>query len=206
MQQPIECQQFTAVVADNWKRKVLAGNIIYSFQTGGYIGRTKLQKILYLCEQHAQLDYETDYIKEAAGPLDSKFLYAFLNEAKQENWIEETSISGGYKYEPSTAISKLTLDYPKYFRADSEKITFVIKLLKDKDTETSELIATIYAIWNNCIIGQQDLTNEVLISEVYDWDTSKKKFDKRLMLSTWQWMKEAGLVPVGFGKLVIKAA
>ncbi|WP_413666044.1 restriction endonuclease subunit S [Mucilaginibacter sp. Mucisp86] len=191
---------------DNWQRKVLAGHIIYAFQKGGYIGRTKLQKILYLCEQHAQLDFDTHYIKEAAGPLDSRFLYAFLNEGKQKNWINETPVGNGFKYEPSTSISELTIDYPKYFRSNSDNINFVIKLLRDTDTDTAELIATVYAVWNNYIIKKQKLDDTLLTKEVYEWDDSKIKFNKSLITSTWQWMKEAGLVPVGFGTVIDKRA
>ncbi len=204
--QPEEAKVISIDSNDSWQRKVLAGHIIYAFQKGGYIGRTKLQKILYLCEQHAQLDFDTQYVKEAAGPLDSKFLYAFLNEGKQKNWIDETPIGNGFKYEPSTAISELTIDYPKYFRSSSSKINFIIKLLKDTDTDTAELIATIYAIWNNYIIKKQKLDETLLAQEVYDWDDNKAKFNKSLIASTWQWMKEVKLIPVGFGKLIDKRA
>jgi type I restriction enzyme, S subunit len=185
---------------------VLAGHIIFAFQSGGYIGRTKLQKMLFLCERHSKLDFDTHYVKETAGPLDQKFLYSFLDEAKTKNWIEETSINDGYKYKPADSISELTKDYPKYFRADSDKITFVIKLIRNMNTETSELTATIYAIWSNYIIQNKHITDQLLISEVYDWDPRKTKFDRDIILSTWQRMKEDGLAPVGFGKLIGKSA
>lgn len=187
---------------DSWQRKVLAGHIIYAFQKGGYIGRTKLQKILYLCEQHAQLDFDTQYVKEAAGPLDSKFLYSFLNEGKQKKWIEETPVGNGFKYEPSSSISELTTDYPKYFRSSSSKINFVIKLLKDTDTDAAELIATIYAIWNNYLIIGSDLHFSQLIPEVYKWSETKTKFTGNKIIKTWNWMKGAGLIPNGHGKLI----
>ncbi|MEO3408214.1 restriction endonuclease subunit S [Mucilaginibacter sp. CAU 1740] len=206
IKQPLEAKIVSIENNDNWQRKVLAGHIIYAFQKGGYVGRTKLQKILYLCEQHAQLDFDTRYLKEAAGPLDSKFLYAFLNEAKQKNWIEETQVgNGGYKYEPSTSISELTTDYPKYFRSNSDKIGFVIKLLKDTDTDTAELIATIYAIWNNYIIEQKSLSTDLLPQEVYSWHEDKVKFKKPMILSTWQWMKDEKLIPTGFGEIITKS-
>jgi type I restriction enzyme S subunit len=184
------------------QRKVLAGKIIYSYQTGGYIGRTKLQKLQYLCEYHAQLDIDTNYIKEAAGPLDKNFLYSFINEAKEKNWIEETPIDNGYKYEPGNAIGALNLEYPKYFRDKSEKISFVIKLLRDKSTDEAELIATIYAIWNNCIIVGKDLHQPLLVKEVYEWSKSKVKFSETTITEMWRWMKGVGLIPIGFGKII----
>jgi type I restriction enzyme S subunit len=187
-----------------WQRKVLTGHIVFSFQTGGYIGRTKLQKMLYLCEQHAQLDFDAVYIKEAAGPLDSKFLYAFIKEAKQKNWIEETHEDNWYKYEPGASISQLTKDYSKYFRSHSEKVNFVIRLLKDKSTDESELIATIYGIWNNYLINGCDIHHDQLSKEVYDWSESKSKFSEADISSTWKWMMQVGLKPVGFGKLIEK--
>jgi len=187
---------------NDWRRKVLTGKIIFSFNKSGYVGRTKLQKILYLCENYAQVDFETEYIKEAAGPLDSKFLYSFLSEAKQKNWIEETHEGDWYKYEPGAAIGELTKDYSKYFRDKADKIQFILKNLHNRDTNDCELIATIYAIWNNYIIETKELNADDLVVEVYGWATGKDKFERATILSTWASMKKDGLVPVGFGKVI----
>lgn len=192
------------ITETDWQRKVLAGKIISSFQKGGYIGRTKFQKILYVCENYSQLDYDTAYIQEAAGPLDSKFLYSFIEEAKQKSWIEETHEGNWYKYEPGESISDLTTDYPKYFRAKGDKIQFVIKHLHDLDTDTCELIATIYAIWNDHLLLGIDLHFTSLAHHVYDWSESKAKFSEDKIVATFDWMSKVRLVPVGFGKLIQK--
>lgn len=192
----------TTNIEDDWQRKVLAGKIIFSYQKGGYIGRTKLQKLQYLCENFAQLDVKTNYIKEAAGPLDSDFLYGFIDEAKTKGWLEEEPIEKGYKYQPGSAISELTKEYVKYFRPTGQKINFVLNLLHHKSTDEAELIATIYAIWNNAIIRGEEIKADQLIASVYEWSEAKAKFTKNNITDMWRWMKAKGLLPIGFGKYI----
>jgi restriction endonuclease S subunit len=191
---------------DVLERKILACYIILMCYKDKFFGHTKFQKTLYLCEQHAQLDFDTAYLKKAAGPLDIPFFYDFLREAKENEWLTEESKGPIIYFEPLDGIGDLTKQYPKYFKPVSNKINFVIKLLQGKNTDESELIATIYAIWNNYIILNTFLDPENLIKEVYDWSESKAKFKKEVILSAWEWMKEVGLVPVGFGKLISKTA
>lgn len=189
---------------DVWERKVLAGKIIFACHKERSFGTTKFQKLLYLCEQHSQLEFDTHYVKQTAGPLDADFIYPFIREAEKNEWFTQDTNIAPHHFEPLNGLGKLTSDYPKFFKPVSDKINFVIGLLKDKNTDDSELVATIYAIWNNYIIQQQVLEAEILINEVYDWSKSKAKFTKPAILAMWKWMKEVGLVPVGFGKLIKK--
>jgi type I restriction enzyme S subunit len=187
-----------------WERKVLAGKIIFACHKERSFGTTKFQKLLYLCEQHAQLEFDTHYVKQTAGPLDAAFIYPFIREAEKNGWfVQETEIAP-FHFEPLNGLGKLTGDYPKFFQLVSDKINFVIALMKEKNTDDSELVATIYAIWNNYIIQQRVLDAEILIDEIYDWSKSKAKFSKQGILAMWKWMKEVGLVPVGFGDLIEK--
>ncbi len=189
---------------DVWERKVLAGKIISACHHERSFGTTKFQKLLYLCEQHAQLLFDTHYIKQTAGPLDATFIYPFIREAKKSEWfIQDTGVAP-YHFEPLNKLENLTSDYPKFFEPVSDKINYVLGLLKDKNTDDSELVATVYAIWNNYILEQQELDPEVLTNEVYDWSKSKAKFSKAGILAMWNWMKEVGLVPIGFGKVINK--
>lgn len=205
----VDTQQEAKVISihamrDIWERKVLAGKIIFACHKERSFGTTKFQKLLYLCEQHSQLEFDTHYVKQTAGPLDAAFIYPFIREAEKSGWfVQETEIAP-FHFEPLNGLGQLTNDYPKFFKSVGDKINFIIGLLKDKNTDDSELVATIYAIWNNYIIQQQVLDAEILINEVYDWSKSKAKFSKQGILAMWKWMKEVGLVPVGFGKLIEK--
>jgi type I restriction enzyme S subunit len=186
------------------ERKVLAGYIIFVCHKDRYFGRTKFQKTLYLCENFAQLNFNTAYLKKAAGPLDASFIYPFIKEGEEKNWFIEKTETTPYYFEPLDSIGELTSQYPSLFREASTKINFVINQLKEKSTDESELIATIYAVWNNYIIEEKTMDSNLLISEIYDWSENKLKFNQRVILSTWDWMKEVGLAPVGFGKLINK--
>jgi type I restriction enzyme S subunit len=186
----------------DWQRKALAGKIIEICHDDNNFGHTKFQKTLHLCEYHAQLDFNANYVKEAAGPFDQNFFFPLIEEAKINNWFYEKPKRKVIFFEPGSNITSLTSSYSDYFKDKDDKIQFVINQLKDKDTFQSELISTIYAIWNNYLIKKEDLSSHQLIAEVYDWSKSKLKFSESDIVEMWKWMKETDFSPVGFGNFI----
>jgi len=188
----------------DWQRKVLAGKIIEICHDDNNFGHTKFQKTQQLCEYHAQLEFDTRYIKQVAGPFDKDFFFPLIEEAKINNWFYEKPKRKVTFFEPGSNIASLTDNYYGYFKDKDDKIQFVLNLLRDKDTFQCELISTIYAIWNNYLIKREDISSDQLIAEVYDWSESKVKFSAGDIIEMWEWMKSVDLVPSGFGKLINK--
>jgi hypothetical protein len=188
----------------DWQRKVLAGKIIEICYKDNNFGHTKFQKTLQLCEYHAQLEFNSRYIKDVAGPFDKDFFFPFIEEGLVNNWFTEKRKQVATFFKPESNFKSLVGDYYNYFKPVDEKIQFIINLLKDKTTSESELISTIYAIWNNYLITGSEINPDQLITEVYDWSESKIKFSESDIVGMRQWMKEIGLLPVGFGNLIEK--
>jgi len=186
-------------------RKILAGRIIQLCNSSRYFGHTTFQKNLYLCETHAKIEvYETNYAKDRAGPFDKDFFFPFLKEMEKEEWFYEEQKGSITYFRTGEKVGKLVKDYATHFRQYNNAIRFVLQLMKDKTTDESELVATIYAVWNNYLILKKGLNNSTLIEEVYDWSSSKIKFTKTDITNTWQWMKEQNFIPHGWGKLIEK--
>jgi hypothetical protein len=187
---------------------VLACELVLLFSNDKHFGRTKFQKALYLCEQHARLDFETSYLQKAAGPLDTKFFYSFLEEMEKENWVIET-----YKETPKGLMSQFELgenvsvilkQFPLLFENVREQVKAVYVLLKDANTKQAEALATVYAVWNNRIIRQQPASPEEIVNDFYEWHANKREFSKNAILEAYRGLLSRGITPVGFGKLIQK--
>jgi hypothetical protein len=57
------------------RRLALAGLLVQHLHSDPNFGRTKLAKLFYLADVHEGLDLQTEYYREAAGPLDQRSLY-----------------------------------------------------------------------------------------------------------------------------------
>jgi hypothetical protein len=67
--------------------------------------------------------------------------------------------------------------------------------------EQCEIISTLYAVWNNRIIKNETITDELLKQDFLAWDLQKKKYISRLD-NALQWMRDKEVIPDGWGKLI----
>ena len=190
-----------------FKRKVLAGKIIHLLHNTPHFGLIKFQKVFYVTEnfiEAAEQDYETGYLQEAAGPYDRDFTLAFRNEMKKMDWFDEETVrGGGTRFIPGKNVGSLIVEYPKYFRAKGKEIVFVLELLRDMNTNEAELIATLYAVWNNRLIRKKPVDITLLTEDFFRWSPKKKEaFLEQEIKERYEWMKEVKLVPRGFGELI----
>lgn len=185
------------------ERKVLAGKIIHLLYDDKYFGLTKFQKILYLVENFVEVPYETNFIQERAGPYDKEFTIAFRKEMQEKDWLQEEQKGKITKFTPGDSIGSLIKDYAVYFREKGKQIVFVIQQLKDKSTHESELIATLYAVWNNRLIKKKPVKIDLLVEDFFNWSPKKKEeFQPEEVVATFKWMKQIKFVPSGFGKVI----
>ncbi len=194
-------RQVTKVIAP--ERKILAGKIIHLLHEDKYFGLTKFQKIFYLVENFAEVPYETNFIQERAGPYDKEFTTAFRREMQEKDWLHELQKGNITKFIPGDNIGSLIKEYANHFREKSRQISFILQHLRDKTTHDSELVATLYAVWNNRIIRNKTVKIELLVEDFFKWSAKKEEeFQKEEIVTMYKWMKEIELVPKGFGKTV----
>jgi hypothetical protein len=71
-------------------------------------------------------------------------------------------------------------------------------LFEKLNIEQSEIVATLYACWNDCIIEKTELTDEKIIDKVWNnWHLSKQRFTSKRLKKALEWMREQSLVPKG---------
>lgn len=189
------------------KRSYLASLVIDRSRQDKNLGRTKLAKILYLADAHLKLHLEAKYQREAAGPLDARFIY-------HEKWgIEKYSEKYSYfktiptrdkeiiRYTTGSNVSDALLKVKAEYYEKYENIISIIDLLSSLDTEESEIVATLYACWNDLLFKRNGLvTNDLIANDFHEnWHPSKKRFSRERLEYWIEWMHTNDLIPDGKG-------
>jgi type I restriction enzyme S subunit len=182
-------------------KQVLAGKIISLFKDDPHFTDIKFQKIQFLAEHIIQADLNLNYYYQAAGPYDNVFMHTIYNDLKRNKWYD-------YKNRKFTALEKqIKIDeyYQGYFGPAIGQLDKLFRLLENATEATSEIIATIYAVWNNFMIEKKSVSDKELTEAFYGWSQRKQQYTKAEVLKGLQWLRNNHLEPTGFGKLIKKA-
>ena len=169
------------------------------------MGRVKLEKMLFTIENSIGFDFETEYERAAAGPLDVS-IYACEGIISRVNqWYTIKTSNFGVSYVPTKDSSKYKKYYDKYFSSYDQEITRIINFFKDYDADQAEIIATLFAAWNDFLIDHKQFSDEELVDEVLNnWNDSKKRFSRDIWLGAIAQMRESDIVPKGYGKHTVR--
>lgn len=190
------------------KRVALTGAIIDESKNDYHLGRVKLAKVFYLADAHLKLGMDANYLREAAGPLDQKILYS-------EKWgIESQGLKNSYyrriekpkssRYYPSQNISTITARAKTIFADKIENIHWLINILKPLSSEQVEIVATLYACWNDLLHVQRDPKDKDIIEDfLNNWHFAKKRYADKIdrLYKALDWMRGNDLIPDGSGPI-----
>ncbi len=201
-------------------RLALACKIVDEMNGTKEFSRVKFAKAFYLTDVVSGVDLKTEYIREAAGPLDQRSLY------NEKIGIEPLAAKHGYfetekkkgkefdfiQYTTGPKLSNGAASFEKLFGKDVKKIESVINLTSPMTRDQIEIVATLYACWNDFLIANRKPTDQELIKEFKEkWHPEKTKkfkaeknkkprFTEKQLVDAIAWMKAKGLVPIGSGK------
>jgi len=182
-------------------RQVLAAETL-SRCNGSRMGRIKLQKLIHLCEYHAQLDeLRSTYSRKAAGPFDAQAMAGVRNGLLQQRWFEEFKDGGRYAYRPLEKAGGHK-QYLTHWEDKQARIDQVLNLLGGARTRTCEIASTLYAAWNDLLIEGKNPTDAEIIHEASSaerWHESKEKIAADKWPKALEWMRAKELVPLGYG-------
>ena len=163
-----------------------------------------------------QLSLKTEYYREAYGPLDQRTLYndkwGILPLAQKYGYFtNRRRVFGKDKNGKDKAIDEIDagknlkegLSFIKDALGErSKEISKFIEQFKKLDTDQTELVATVYAAWNDLLIGKKEPTADAVTKEVLErWHPSKKeKFDATKVANCMKWIQKQGFTPKGTGK------
>lgn len=193
---------FPSVLATNKPRfaqAVLMSKILDSNVSN--MGRVKLEKMLFTIEHSLGFDFDTEYSREAAGPLDSSIYECERVISRANKWFYINSSKYGVSYKPQGDMSKYKKYYEQYFSEYNEEIERIINVFRNYSLDQAEIVATLYGAWNDFIIDNKAFTDEDIVDDVLNnWNDSKKRFSKDVWLRAIESMRKNNLVPKGYGK------
>lgn len=186
-------------------RVLVAADVVYRLGADPYLGRTKLQKLMFLAEAHANInDIAGRYQRYRYGPYDDAMVQEIELGLRQDGYydtregagddrekvaFQQMSRAGGHRDALAAALGSKT-----------DSLRQLVDLFKGKDTKATEAVATLYAVWNDALIdGKQPDDAAIIRGFLQDWHPEKGNF-KQADLQTWLgWMRRHGLVPKGTG-------
>jgi len=168
-----------------------------------YFGRTAAAKMMYLAQAHIGLDLDLKPEREAAGPLDT-WIYDFELQGQGKRWFEvnEKPLANGRKKTEYRCLSALLepAANAEALMTPSQKTEFdrLIYALADKKTEEVEIIATLFAVWNDFLIDGAQPTDAQIISGVREnWHERKARFTPAELGRWLDWLRRENIIPRG---------
>ena len=182
-----------------FRRVVLAAKIAHECHDERTFGSVKFQKMVYLCEKVSQMNFSTNYSKQAAGPMDNKFIHSVKPQFEKQGWFSVQKVkNGGYEkvqFSPLDGVDGYKKYYSSYYQNVESDIQQLIETFRKWKTNDVELVATIYSCWNEINNSNTIFSEKLIIKKVYAWHKKKKKFSEDDITNMLNWMKEKGIFP-----------
>lgn len=181
------------------KRAILSAEIISRLHNEQYFGAIKLEKILYLCEAHLNINLGGNYKQEVAGPYDAQSRYEIEGILKNKKWFdvnkEQKSNIEVTKYTPLEKNNEITDIFNKVFSVEAIEINNLLELFRGKNSDFCESIATLYAVWANRLSKNLSCSDSDLISDFKAWSKQKARFYDSDLQDRILFMRRKNLTP-----------
>lgn len=192
----------TASVMD--RRMALVCTLVNRLADEPHFGRTKMAKLFYLADATENLALDTTYYRKAAGPLDAEALYnaetgleAF---AIKHNYLSVEKTGRKITYRRGPDLGKVMDQAREILGSQRSALNRLIDRFRPLDTDQCEIVATLYACWNDRLMDGKDASKEAVIEEFLGaWHEKKRRFSRDRLHKALEWMNKAGLVPKGRG-------
>lgn len=175
-------------------------------KTANTLGHVKCEKISHLVESHLGISLGRQPYKDAAGPNDYKHLHKINSRGNKAGWFEVQNISANrHKYIAKPGIEGVLEKLRAKTGDHYEKIENLVALFVPMKTQQAEIVATLYAGWNNLLLdGKTPSDEEIVYESRENWHESKLKIERDRFFRALAWMREHELVPKGLGYKVNK--
>lgn len=166
------------------------------------LSHVKGEKIAHLVEAHIGIDLGRVPKKDAAGPDDYPHLKKVESRANKANWFGVKKLKIGHTYVAKPGLPRIIGKVKDVLPSEElQKIESLIHTFLPFELEHAEVIATVYAAWNNLLLEGKNPTDEEIVYESREnWSERKLKIQREKFFKALKWMKEHSLVPEGRGK------
>jgi len=158
---------------------------------------------MYLAQAHVGLELSLQPERKAAGPLDP-WIYDFERQGQGKSWFEvnEKTFANGRKKTEYRCLPALSEPAAKAeaLMSSGQKAEFdrLIYSLANQKTEEVEIIATLFAVWNDFLNDGVQPTDEQIISDVREnWHERKARFTPAKLGPWLDWLRRENIIPRG---------
>lgn len=172
------------------------------------LGRVKAEKIEHLLEGHIQHDHQREALRDAAGPVDFKSRLAVEKLMVAKDWavVEEKELKSGhtmYHYHSGPQVAVAVAHAEALLGASLSEAERLVALMRPLKTERCEVVATLYAAWNDLLHHNKPTKDkDIIYAASYDWHADKADIEH----CEWEWglgwLRENVIVPTGKAKQV----
>jgi len=180
----------------HFRRAVFAAEIVQRLHDEPTFGHVKFEKLIFLCEKRCGVDTGSTYYRQAAGPYDNRALRSIDTQIKKQKWFEGRKNDKGYRYLPLENVGGHKKYFDRYFGDVEPRMDAVIRLFRKAKTVQCEIVATLYAAWEDLLAEGEDVSDTQIVQEVlHRWHPSKQKIAENRWRRALGWMKKKGLTP-----------
>jgi type I restriction enzyme S subunit len=184
------------VVPIAFKRAVLAAEIAHRLCAEPTFGHVKMEKMLFLAEKMCELDINSSYHRDAAGPYDNRALRSVDSQLEKQKWFKFIRSDKGNHYIPLEKRGGHSQYFDRYYSECRSVFDNIINTFKTAKTEQCEIVATLYSAWEDFLNHGTNPTDDQIVTEVLtNWNESKKRISKERWIKALSWMKENSFVP-----------
>jgi len=188
-------QDRPATRVDFHKRTVLAAEIVFQLRNEWSLGHLKLQKLLYLCQNALHMPIHAKFLKQALGPYDPILMRSLDKQFLEHKWFMFDSADFP-KYKLLDKVGGHSEWFNIYFKDNAERINSIIATFRSMKSDDIELVATLFACWQDCLAKNETVTDDLLVTRLYSWSTEKSKFSKDDIFEALHWMKQNNIYPL----------
>ena len=176
------------------KRLVLAAEIIKVLPNDMALGHLKLQKILFFCFNHLQIETISNYNKHRLGPYDPKLMRSIDTQLKKNKWFEYQK-NEMPKYTRLEKFGQHSEWYNRYFSELDSDIKLLIRRFRNFKSSHIEVVATVYGVWKNLLNEEVVVNDSRIIEGFYNWDESKSRYSTDQIIKARNWLTANSMEP-----------
>lgn len=169
-----------------------------------YLGHVKGEKIAHMVERHVGVSLGRSPRKDAAGPNDYPHLKKVESRARKAGFFTVTKVGERYEFDLGSQFQKLIDKAEAALGERLADVQALLDLLTPLTTQQAEIVATVYAAWNNLLLsGDATPADEAIVREAReDWHPKKLDIPRQKFFKAIDWMRKKELVPRGTGQPV----
>lgn len=169
-----------------------------------HFGHVKAEKIAHMVEARLGISLGRKPVKDAAGPNDFNHLKKVEHRARMTNCFEfKRTDNAAYRVQKLRGFDRLIERTQTALGNRLEEVERLLQWMLPMNAQQAEIVATVYAAWNNLLLDGKNPTDEEIVLESREnWHPNKLKIPRDKFFSAVKWLREQGVVPTGKGTRV----